>query len=453
MNCDLAIIGAGAAGIKAAQVAAEKGLKVVLIERGFIGGTCLNSGCVPTKHLLSQTDFLKQLNYQQQDKLEHSLMNYDLIKIQQRKDELIAILRQETAERLEALGVIILKGKANFIKTNKLNIVLSGENQELSFKNAIIATGSAPVALPNIRPDGGSVLASSSIINLKKAPKDLIILGGGAIGIELGSFFHRLGTKIIMVEGRDRIAATEEPTISERLSKQLIEKGWELHIGKPVVSLVTVDDESVLTFADGNQLKAEFSLVAIGRKPLSQGLGLEEIGINLNQRGFIETDENCTSNIPNIYAIGDVNGKIMMAHIAEQQAMIAVNHILKEHTDYKIKHVSSCIYGDIELIKVGNSVAELKTQGKTVQISTAEFKDNIFAKCLGENDAFVQIAWVNDKIASISAIGQNVSHLITQAIILVNKEFTKDDMQKIFLPVPIFDETLKTAILNKRQQA
>lgn len=450
MKFDLIVIGAGPAGIKAAFEGAALGNKTALIERGFIGGTCLNSGCVPTKFLLGATATAAGFETQKQLGLVDGQLSFNLGAIHQRKDQFIKSTREATTAALEKAGVTLLRGKAAFSGPNSISVTIDNQQQEISFGKAVLATGSTPASFPNIRPDGGTVLSSSGLLSIKEAPKSLLILGGGAIGIELGELFHRLGTKITVVEGKDRILCTEDPEVSELMRQYLESKGWEIHTGKAVVSLATVAEQSLLTFSDGNTLSADLSLVAIGRKPLSQGLGLEAAGVTVSERGFVNTDCNFMTSNPDIYAVGDLCGKLMLANAAEYQAEVAVSQAVGDKRKlYTTGNIPACIYGDVEVMRVGPTVTELKNQGISVEISQSELADNAIAQAAGHSHGFVRVAWVDGKVRSISAVGHGVSHLVLQSTIMVEQHWTKNNVKDLIFTYPTLDEAIKSAMLAK----
>ncbi len=450
MNFDLIVIGAGPAGIKAAAEGAALGIKTALVERGFIGGTCLNSGCVPTKFLLGATAAAAGFAAQKKLGLVDGQLSFNLEAIHQRKDKFIKSSREAAAASLEKAGVTLLHGKAAFSGPKSVSVTIDNKQQEISFGKAMLATGSTPASFPNIRPDGGTVLSSSGLLAVKKVPQSLLILGGGAIGVELGEFFHRLGTKIIVVEGKDRILCTEDPEISWIMRQALEAKGWEIHTGKAVVSLATVENQSLLTFGDGNTLSADLSLVAIGRKPISQGLGLEAAGVAISERGFVNTDCNFMTSNSDIYAIGDICGKLMLANAAEYQAEVAVSHAVgNRQCRYNATSIPACIYGETEVMRVGPTVTELKNQGFKVETSQAQLSDNAITQAAGHSHGFVRVAWVDDKVRSISAVGHGVSHLILQSTIMVEQNWTKNTVKDTIFTYPTLDEALKSAMLAK----
>lgn len=469
MNFDLVIIGAGPAGIKAAAEGAALGLKTALIERGFIGGACLNSGCVPTKFLLGATAAAADFAAQKKLGLVDGQLNFNLEAIHQRKDKFLKSMREAAAASLERAGVTLLRGKAVFSGPKSVSLALDNDQREIGFGKAMLATGSAPTSLPNLRPDGGTVLSSSGLLAIRKAPKSLLILGCGAIGVELGEFFHRLGTKITVVEGKDQILCTEDPEVSQVVHQFLEDKGWEIHTGKAVVSLATTDNQSLLTFSDGSTLSAELSLAAIGRKPLSQGLGLEAAGVEVNARGAVNTDSDCRTSNPDIYAIGDVNGKLMLANAAEHQAELAVSHAFGARrafsggarsgetqsegaqsgdAQYNVTYVPSCIYGDIEVMRVGPTLAELKNLGLEVKTTRAALSENTVTQAAGHSRGFVKVAWVDGRIRSICAVGHGVSHLVLQSTIMVKQHWTKNNVKDIIFTYPALDEALKSAMVG-----
>ncbi|MDL2306486.1 NAD(P)/FAD-dependent oxidoreductase [Desulfovibrio sp. OttesenSCG-928-C06] len=453
MTYDLIVIGAGAGGREAAILANANGLKTMLVESCFIGGTCVNSGCIPTKFLLGSTASGHLFAVQKKTKAAEGEIFFNLAQIQEKKDRYIKALRSSIEKSVQTLGIELVYGSASFKDANTISInTKENEVREVSFKNCIVATGSVPAKFPGVSPDGGNVLSSSSALNLKEAPESMIIVGGGVIGLEMGDFYKRLGTKITLVEIMDRIALSEDAEVSAALAKQLTREGWQIHTGRKIKEVVSECEGAVLRFEDGEELTASKALIAVGRQPGSKGLEAEKAGIKLFGPGWIETDEYLLA-APGIYAIGDANKRVLLAHAAEHQAHYAVAHILGRETGaYNGEPMPSCIYGNNEIMHVGphtdQLLKEFKPQGKEVAVSYSQLVANPIAQSYGCNQGWIKVAWVDGKVYSVAGWGHGVSHLVTPATIMVQQHWDKN---QIIFAHPTLEESLKSALLAEKE--
>lgn len=449
MICDLLVLGAGPGGTRAAFEGAARGLNTVLVEPCFWGGTCLNSGCIPTKFLIGGTAALDLFAAQKKYKIAEGDIRFSLSAIQDRKDKYIKASREALRKRLEEAGVTLLHGRAAFCGPKAVNVSgVEGDNC-VNFSTCVVATGSTPAFFPGIKPDGASILGSASLLNVKEAPESLIIVGGGAIGLEMGDIFHRFGTKITLVEALPRLAANEDEEVMATLQKYHQRSGWSIHTGRRVALLATEAGRSVLRFEDGEVISAEKSLVAVGRSPASANMRCELPKIALEKRGFICTDEYLRAG-ENIYAIGDVNGRMLLAHAADHQARYAVAHAAGETVaPYNGSVMPSCIYGHMEVMRAGPPARELKAKGHQVYISRSDLVANPISQSYGATQGFVKVAWVDDKISSVTAVGHGVSHLITLATVAVTQQWQKKDARSMIFAHPTLDEALESAIFSE----
>ncbi len=448
MICDIAVIGGGPGGTTAAFETARRGLKTVLVEMGHLGGTCLNCGCIPTKMLIGSTACLDLLAAQKKYKTASGEVTFTLTALQDRKNRYVKGTRDALAKRLADAGITVVKGRAAFNGSKSLSVKTENGTEEITYRHCIVAAGSTPAFFPGIRPDGESILSSTSLLNVDAAPKSLLIVGGGFIGLELGDIFHRLGTKITLVEALPRIASLEDEEISAALAKHHQQSGWTILTGRRVESLATENGESVLRLEGGEVLRAEKSLVAVGRQFPTAQLQCAESSIDLEKRGNICTDEYLRAG-DGIYAVGDVNGKVLLAHAAEHQAHYAAAHIAGETDEpYSYAAMPSCIYGHMEVMRAGPTATELKQAGHAVHISRSQLITNAISQSYGASQGFVKVAWVDGTIRSITAFGHGVSHLVTLAEVAVVNGWEKNDINKVIFAHPTLDEALKSAILS-----
>ncbi len=452
MTYDLVIIGAGAAGTQAAFTGAAHGLKTLLVEAGFAGGTCLNVGCIPTKFLLGSTAAISLFETQKKLKGLQGEITADLQAIQDRKNRYIKGMRSGLEKRLAEAGVEYVQGRASFASPQTLLLKPNdGESREVAFKKCIVATGSTPASFPGLEPDGANVLTSTGLLNLTETPGHLIIVGGGVIGIELGEFYARLGAKITVVEAMERIVLSEDAEVSAAVHKQFTRDGWNIHVSRRVKSVASQGDQAVLQFEDGEELTADKVLIAVGRRPGIKWLEPEKAGLKSARGGWIETDANLLA-APGIYAVGDVNGRVLLAHAGEHQAEYAARHAAGlENAPYNDEAMPSCIYGHYEMMHVGPNVEQLvKLHGDKVRVSRSQLIANPIAQSYGVTQGFVKIGWVDGKVYSVAAWGHGVSHLVAGATVMVRQHWAGPE---IIFAHPTLDESLKNALLSPKQSA
>lgn len=475
-SCDLLIVGAGPAGYSAALDAAKLGLKVIVAERMQPGGTCVNMGCVPTKLLLGASAPLAALKALKKQKIMDGEIAVDLEAVQKRNMKLVAGTRNAIVKQLQDAGVEIIRGRATLSGSHSVTVPAGECPDELdakccvteadtsavgmrtvTFRYMLLCNGSVPAALPGLEADGRRVVNSNWLLTQRKAPEDMIILGGGVIGLELGDFFAQLGTKITMVEALDRIAPLEDPEISETLFKIRKREGWKIICGRRVQSLTTDGDSARLVFEDGEELRASLALTAVGRTPATAGMCLEEHGVELVGRGWVKTDDCLRTTLPHIYAAGDVNGRMLLAHTAWHQSRWCVRHIAAvekgnaESMDpYRLDTMISCIYGSTEVMRAGKSVAELCGEGRDVAVSSAPLAANCIAQSHGASQGFVKVIWSSGRVQGITAVGHGTSHLVTQAAIIAGQQWDDSQIDSLLFAHPTLDETLEAALTAPR---
>jgi len=444
---DLAVIGAGPGGFKAALTGAGLGLRTVLVEKGEFGGTCLNTGCIPTKLFLGASASVHELHAQARLKIANGSIDIDLPALQNRKQKILAGHRKAMQSRLVGAGVTIVNGAARLESKTELVAESETSANEIAFKSLILATGSRPAVIPGMVPDQNIVLDSDGLLDLEEAPESLAVLGAGAVGLEMARFFSSLGTKIILVEALGRIAPFEDPEVSEALLKIFKREGWTLHVGKKAASLEVQDGKARLMLETGEEILAQKALTAFGRTPNTQGLGLENAGITLDKRGFIQTDANLCAQ-GKIFAIGDVNGQAMLAHAASDQARYVVRFIAgKEKGPYSPAPIPWCVYGAPETLRVGQMAHDLKARGLPAQVSKSPLAANPIAQAHAAPHGFVKAVWSDGKLVGITAVGFNVTHLATQAAIMVQQSWTKHNVKQLIFAHPTLDEALRDALL------
>ena len=449
---DLVILGGGPAGTRAAFRAAETGMKTALVESGFLGGACLNVGCIPTKYLLGGTAALPLLAAQKKYKVAQGDVAINLESLQNRKDRYIKGARQALEKQLREAGVALFAGKGSFDSPQSLMVQSKEEQTRLLFGKCIVATGSAPASFPGLKPDGASICGSASLLSLTSAPESMIIVGGGAIGLELGEIFHRFGTKITLVDAAPRILPGEDREISEAVHAYHAREGWNIHAGRRIESLSTMDGQSELRFTDGETMRAARSLVAVGRRSTASALAPEQAGLTQDANGWLAADASLRCS-EHVYAVGDVNGRVLLAHAADHQARYAVDHAAGNAPGaYAPPAMPSCVYGSMEVMRVGSTLKELQAGGATnVSQSKAPLAANAIAQSYGHTQGFVRLLWQDETIVSASAVGHGVSHLVSVAALLIGKKIQKNVPLPLIFAHPTLDEVFESAIVAPKE--
>ena len=446
MKYELVVIGAGPGGYAASLKGAKNGLKTALIEADLLGGTCLNRGCIPTKLFLGATEPIAGLKAQQRLRLASGEIKIDLKKLQQRKKSLISATHRAMTANLKKLGVDLISGQARLLNSSTLE-VSGADKQKIEFDHLIIATGSKNATLPGLIPDHQNILDSNDILDLESVPEKLAIIGAGAIGIELGQFFSRLGSQIVLIEAKNRVVPAEDPDISKELEKVLKREKWTIKTNTLVQKLESNQNSVTLHLRD-EKFEVDKCLVAIGRSPNIENLGLDNANIKTYGMGWIKTNDYLQA-APHIYAIGDVNGQTLLAHAASDQGEYCIDHILGQNKNpYPQNPIPSCIYGSFEIIRTGLTAAQLEAQGKEFSVTKTSLIANPIAQAHGAGYGFIKVLWSEGRVAGITAIGYNVSHLVTLAQVIVDQAWSRDEVEKHVFAHPTLDESLKEALLN-----
>ena len=451
LHVDLAVLGGGAAGIRAAMDAASAGMKTVLMESGFLGGTCLNVGCIPTKYLLGASAALPLLETQLQHRVFTEKPALNLEALQDRKDHYIKGLRQSLEKQLTEAGITVLSGRGVFTSPQSLTVKGKGTDASIVFHKCIVATGSAPASYPGLKPDGARVKAAAALLGLREAPRSLIIIGGGPIGLELGEFFHRLGTRITVAEVAPRILPSEDPDISETVRDYLTGEGWVIHTGRKLAQVATEGEQAVLRFEDGEAVAAEQALLAVGRRPVTAGLSPEAAGIRLSDRGWFAADA-CLQCAEHIYAVGDANGRTLIANAAMHQAAYAASHAAgRTSATYQPPSIPFCLHGNIEVMRAGPTIAQLRDVCDSPLQSSVPLASNPVAQSHGQAVGFVRMLWEGDILRSVCAVGHGVTRLMAASTLLIGQEIQKNNPLPIVFAHPALDEVLESAMVAPRK--
>ena len=452
MEFDLVVIGAGPGGYTAAIRAAQLGMTTAIVEKGkTLGGTCLNVGCIPSKALLSSTELYHEA---QKQFAVHGIstegLSMDVGKMMKRKDGVVRKMSRGVDFLMNKNGIERVVGLGRIAGPDEVEVTGDAGRQRLKAKRILIATGSRVAGLPFLEFDGETVLSSDDAIALGQAPESMAVIGGGAIGLELGSVWARLGTAVTVVELLPRIAATFDDDITQALQKLLQRQGLKFHLGSGVESVERTGGGIQLTAAKGDEklvLEAEKVLVAIGRKPNTEGLGTSEAGVELDERGCIKTDAEWQTSVPGIYAIGDVVAGPMLAHKAEQEAIAAVERMAGKPGSVNYDVIPSVIYTAPELAAVGLTEAEAKANGNEIAVGTFPFQANGRAVAGGHADGLAKV--IADKAAGrvlgAQILSANASELIAEAVLLMELGGNAEDLARTIHAHPTMSEGLREA--------
>ena len=452
MEFDLVVIGAGPGGYTAAIKATQLGMKTAIVEKGKnLGGTCLNVGCIPSKALLSSSELFHEAQHGfKSHGIKAEGVTMDVAAMMKRKDGVVRKMARGIDYLMNKNGIEHVSGFGRIVNAGEVEVTGGEAARTLKTKRILIATGSSVSGLPFLEFDGETVLSSDHAIALGQAPESMIVIGGGAIGLELGSVWARLGTKVTVVEFLPRIAAMFDEDITQALQKLLQKQGLKFHLGTGVESAEKTKTGIKLTAAKGDkslQLEAEKVLVAVGRKPNTDGLGATEAGVELDERGRIRTDAEWQTNVPGIYAIGDVIAGPMLAHKAEQEAVAAVERMAGKAGRVNYDTIPWVIYTAPEVAAVGLTEAEAKEKGHEVSVGAFPFQANGRAVAGAHADGLAKVIAdkATDRVLGAQILSANASELIAEAVLLMEFDGSAEDLARTIHAHPTMSEGLREA--------
>lgn len=458
MNKDIVIIGGGSGGYTAAIRGAQLGQKVCLIERESLGGTCLNRGCIPTKTLYRTAEIFNVLRKSEVYGIYIQNCEINVDKIQQRKQGIVDKLVKGLEQLLKINKVEIIKGNASMVDRNTVQVMNSkGEKIKITAKNIIIASGSKTADLPIEGIDLPGVLKSRELLNFSEVPKNLIILGGGVIGVEFAAIFNSLGAKVTIIEALPQVLSTVDREIAKRFSILAKKSGIKISTSTKVLK-IEKNNENLVVYGEGKkgevQFKGDKVLIAAGRTPLIEGLNLDKVGIEFTRKG-INVDDNFETNIKGIYAIGDVNGKCMLAHAAAHQGTAAVEKIMNLRKTEENNLIPSCIFVFPEIASIGITEEEAKNKGIDYKVSKFSFRANSKALTLGEEDGILKVIGrkENNRIIGVHIIGPHASDIIHEAALAVNKKMKVKDIKEVIHAHPTLCEAFYESVMGLKGEA
>ena len=456
MKYDVVVIGSGPGGYVGAIRAAQLGLKVAIVEKyNTLGGTCLNVGCIPSKALLDSTEHFHNATHNfAEHGIQVSSVKADLKQMIARKNGVV----DQTCKGVEFLmkknKIDIYIGVGSFVTKNIIAIDGQDGRKEIETEKVIIATGSKPVTPEIFNYDKNRVITSTEALNITQIPSKMVIVGGGVIGLELGSVFARLGTSVDVVEYMDKILPTMDADCSKELMRSLKKLGMNFYLGHGVQKVKATKTSTTVTVQkkDGSEtfeIKADYCLIAIGRKPYTDGLNLAAIGIQTDEKGRIPVNDHLETSVSGVFAIGDVIKGAMLAHKAEEEGVLVAEYMTgsKPHIDYNL--IPGVVYTWPEVAAVGKTEEELKAEGKNYKVGKFPFKALGRSRASMDTDGLVKVlADANtDEVLGVHMIGPRVADVIMEAVALMEFRASAEDMARISHPHPTYTEAVKEAAL------
>lgn len=451
-DCQVAVIGSGPAGYLAAIRLAQLGKDVLLIEDApTLGGICLNEGCIPSKALIHAADYLEETSHIKRMGIHVSDVHLELPALIQWKDRIVKKLTDGVRFLVSKNGADVLHGRAFFQNDQQLLVQTAGEQLQVNFEQAVIATGSLTMDLPGIPRNGKTIISSREALSLQQIPEKLVVIGGGYVGLELGSVYRRFGSEVTIIEMEEQLLAHHDPEVSEVMIKRMKSLGIKLLLGHKAEKVIE-DSQLFITVQDtaGTQkeLVADILLLAPGRIPNIAGLGLDNAGIKTDDKGFVVVSNKMETNIPGIYAIGDVVGGPLLAHKAYREAKVAAEVIAGELAAFDNIVIPAVVYTDPELAWAGLSEKEARNQGFTVVTGSFPFRASGRAMTLNAPEGFVKtIADADSKrILGVYIVGKNASEMISEAALAIEMGAFLDDLSQTIHPHPTLSEGLLESV-------
>ncbi len=455
------VIGGGPGGYVCAIRLAQLGLKTACIEsRGSLGGTCLNVGCIPSKSLLNLSEEFHNAQSLSNKGIEIGEVKLNLSKMMKNKDKAVTILTKGVEFLLKKNKVTYFKGTGSFKSKNDI-VIKDNDNKEtiIHTENTIIATGSIPVSLPGIEIDEKVIVSSTGALKLEQVPKKMVVVGGGYIGLEMGSVWSRLGAEVHVVEFLDHITPGMDKEISSEFMKILKKQGINFHMKHKVEKIKKNNDNAIVSTLNENGTKKDFEcdvvLVSVGRKPNTEGLNLQKIGVELDVKKRVKTDENFKTNQNNIYAIGDVISGPMLAHKAEDEGIAVAENIAGQSGHVNYDTIPGVIYTSPEVASIGKTEEQLKELKINYKIGKFSFMANSRAKAIDDTEGFVKILAdeKTDKVLGAHLIGPHAGELIAEIGIAMEFGASSEDIARTCHAHPTFSEAVKEAALSVDKRA
>lgn len=450
MDRDLVIIGGGPGGYEAAIRAAQLGAKVTLIENDNLGGTCLNRGCIPTKALYKNAEAVNSLKNINEFGITLSEYTFDMVKAQERKNEVVKKLVTGIEQLLKGNIIEVIKGKATFKGSKLLEVITEEGTQEITANNIIIATGSSSSSVPVPGINLPNVITSDEILDFESVPKNLAILGGGVVGVEFAGIFASLGAQVTIIEFLPKILYRLDDELSKKLSVYLKKQGIKIITGSALKEVQKTDEGLKLIAGNDKgevEVTCDYLLSAAGRKPNLDGLNLESAGIEYDRKG-IKVDGNYKTSTEGVYAVGDVIGGIMLAHIASEEGKVCVENIYGHNSKVNYNAVPSCVFTFPEAASVGMTEDEAKEAGIEYIVGKSMFGANGKALTMGEGEGFVKVMAEKEshKLIGVHIMGPHASDIVHDGSLAIQNGLTIENIKESVFAHPTLSEVFYEAV-------
>ncbi|MDR2074790.1 MAG: dihydrolipoyl dehydrogenase [Holosporales bacterium] len=451
MNFDVVIIGGGPGGYSCALRASRLGLKVAIIEKEDIGGTCLNKGCIPTKSLLHIAKTKHTIDNSEMFGIGSNVNSIDFNKIIDRTKNVVAGLNKGVSGLMKQNNIVVIKGEAKFLSKNKLIV---DNKEEITAKNVVIATGALPRMLPEIDQslmEKGLIWTSKEAMFATKCPQKLLIIGSGAIGIEFASFYNAMGSDVTVLEIQDRILINEDEDISKFAQRAMEKKGIKFALGTASCGISEKNELICVEFSNGNREDFEICIVAIGVVPNTRNLNLDEIGVKTEQNGAITVDKYMRTSVGEIYAIGDVTAPPFLAHKASREGVICAEKMadLENIQVLNYNAIPGCVYSSPQIGSIGQTEMKANENQIDIKVGISHFKSNGKAQAIGDSEGFVKVIFEANtgEIIGVHMIGPEVTELISVFSLAIASELTEKEIISTIFPHPTMSETLQDAVM------
>jgi dihydrolipoamide dehydrogenase len=453
---DVTVIGSGPGGYVAAIRCAQLGMKTAIIEKyDTLGGTCLNVGCIPSKAMLDSSEhyFNAKHNFE-----EHGIatgdLKVDLAKLIERKNGIVSQTTEGIKYLMDKNKIDVHHGLGSFVDKNNIKVTGKDGEKTIQTDKVILATGSKPNYFPGMEPDKDRILTSTEALNMKEIPKHLIVIGGGVIGLELGSVYARLGSQVTVVEYASSIISMMDATVGKELQRILKKEGFKFNFNHSVTKVTNTGKGVTVTATNKKgeevNIDGDYCLVAVGRKPFTKGLGFENIGLKVSDRGVIETNDHLETNVPGVYAIGDVVKGMMLAHKAEEEGVFVAETIAgqKPHINYNL--IPGVVYTWPEVAAVGKTEEEVKATG--IEYNVGQFPIRALGRARASGDIQGVIKIISDKttdeVLGVHMVSARAADLIMEAVVAMEYKASAEDIARISHPHPTYSEAVKEAAMD-----
>ena len=454
---DVVVIGSGPGGYVCAIRCAQLGMKTAIVERyETLGGTCLNVGCIPSKALLDSSEHYHTAAHKfKEHGIDTGTLKVNLAQMMKRKEGVVEQSVSGINFLMKKNNIDVFHGMGSYDSKNVISVALnSGKTEKIEAAKSVIATGSKPSVLPGITIDKKRIITSTEALQLKEIPKKLLVIGGGVIGLELGSVYARLGTEVAVVEYMGSIVPTMDKTLGKELQKVLKKEGFKFHLNHKVKKVSAKGKQVTVEADDKNgkavEFKGDYCLVSVGRRPYTDKLNLETVGVKMDDRGRVDVNDHLETSVAGIYAIGDVVKGAMLAHKAEEEGVMVAELMAGQqpHIDYNL--IPGVVYTWPEVAAVGKTEEQLKEEGRKIKVGSFPFRASGRARASMDMDGLIKVIAdeETDEILGVHMIGPRAADMIAEAVVAMEYRATAEDISRMSHAHPTFTEAIKEAALD-----